>query len=168
MHGVSNRDTHLYPSHNNSSVYLTATTYVRRSGQITNARRCGWTTLWDSALSTPTPALTLLEWLFREQPGSGSTAFVPVSDLSAPACTNRVWPWLPLQPVNVAQKNKPSTMSSSNVQSIDLPMDCTAWRFWMMRQPNGCSTPVPRSSAAKWMVTSRSNDEESMSLMLQK
>ena len=31
-------------------------------------------------------------------------------------------------------------------------MDCTAWRFWTMRQSNGCSTPVPRSSAAKqWL-----------------
>jgi len=40
------------------------------------------------------------------------------------ACTNVVWP--PLQPVSVAQKDKPSTMLSSNVQSIDLLMDCTA------------------------------------------
>jgi len=40
-------------------------------------------------------------------------------------------------------------MLSSNVQSIDLLMDCMAWRFWTMRQPNGCSTPAPRSSAAK-------------------
>jgi len=54
-----------------------------------------------------------------------------------------------LRPVSVAQKNKPSTMSSFNVQSIDLPMDCMAWRFWTMRQPNGCSTPAPKSSAAK-------------------
>jgi len=31
-------------------------------------------------------------------------------------------------------------------------MDCTAWRFWTMRQPNGCSTPAPKSSASKqWM-----------------
>jgi len=51
--------------------------------------------------------------------------------------------------VSVAQKNKPSTMLSSNVQSIDLPMDCMAWRFRMMRQSNGCSTPAPRSSAVK-------------------
>jgi len=29
MHGASNRDTHLYPPHNNSSVHLTTTTYVR-------------------------------------------------------------------------------------------------------------------------------------------
>ena len=44
-----------------------------------------------------------------------------MSDVSAPACTNGVCP--PLRPVSVAQKNKLSTMLSSNVQSIDL---CTA------------------------------------------
>jgi len=49
----------------------------------------------------------------------------------------------------VAQKNKPSTMLSSNVQPIDLLMDCMAWRLWTMRQSNGCSTPAPRSGAAK-------------------
>ena len=52
------------------------------------------------------------------EPGSGSTASEPVSDVSAPACTNGVWP--PLRPVSVLQ-NKPSTMSSSTVQSIDAP-----------------------------------------------
>jgi len=31
-----------------------------------------------------------------------------------------------LRPVSVAQKNKPSAMLSSNVQSIDLPTDCMA------------------------------------------
>jgi len=56
---------------------------------------------------------------------------------------------LPLRPVSVAQKTKPSTMLSSNLQSIDLPTECTAWRFWTMRQPNGCSTPAPKSSVAK-------------------
>jgi len=39
MHGVSNRDTHLYPPHNNPSFYLTITTYVRRTGRITNGKR---------------------------------------------------------------------------------------------------------------------------------
>ena len=223
-------------------------------------------------LSSPTSAPTLLE-PSQEQPGSGSTASAPVSDVSAPACTNEVWP--PLRPVSVAQnkpstvlsitsnpstpwfawpddsgrwdswmaaqhlprdlvqpssglnnslkrrrtlrfcwaiclltsfwqqcwgwsslvlmklletrfhkslrfcwtchwkrherfrsclykwgmtssavvsvaqKNKPSTMLSSNVQSIDLFMNCTAWRFWTMRQLNGCSKPAPRCSAAK-------------------
>ena len=52
----------------------------------------------------------------------------------------------------LAQKNKLSTMSSFNVKYIDFPMDCTAWRFWTMRQPNGCSTSAPRSSAAKLLL----------------
>ena len=47
-------------------------------------------------------------WPSQEEPGSGLTASVPVSCISAPACTNRVWH--PLRPVSVAQKNKPSTM----------------------------------------------------------
>jgi len=42
--------------------------------------------------------------------------FTPGSDVSAPVCTNGVWP--PLRPVSVAQKNKPSTTLSSNVQSM--------------------------------------------------
>ena len=38
---------------------------------------------------------------------------------------------------------------------------CPAWRFWTIKQSIGCSTPSPRSSAAKqWIVTTRSNDEE--------
>jgi len=48
--------------------------------------------------------------------------------------TNGAWPLL--RPVSVAQNNKQSTMLSSNVQSIDLPMDFTAWRLWTMRQSN--------------------------------
>ena len=90
------------------------------------------------------------EWLSQEEPGSGLTASAPVSDVFAPACTNGAWP--PLRPVRVAQKNKPSAMLSSNVQSIDLPMDCTTWRFWTMRQPNGCSTPAPKSGAVKQWI----------------
>jgi len=60
----------------------------------------------------------------KEEPGSALTASTLVADVSTPACINGVWPspW----PVIVAQKNKPSTMLSSNVQSIDLPMDCMA------------------------------------------
>jgi len=41
--GASNRDTHLYPPHNNSSFFLT-TTYVRRTGRIINGMRIGRTT----------------------------------------------------------------------------------------------------------------------------
>jgi len=102
---------------------------------------------------------TLLELACQEEPGYSLTASAPVSDVSAPVCTNGVWP--PLRPVSVAQKNKSSTMLSSNVQSIDLLMDCTAWRFWTMRQSNGCSTSTPRSSAAKqWTERTGSNDDD--------
>ena len=45
-----NRDTHLYPQHNNSSTSLTIITYVRRSGRIINGMRSGRTTPQDSAL----------------------------------------------------------------------------------------------------------------------
>ena len=76
---------------------------------------------------------------------SGFTASAPVSGVSAPACTNGVWP---LRPVSAAQKNKPSTMLSSNAHSIDFRMVGTAWWFWTMRQLNGCSTPAPKSIAA--------------------
>ena len=70
--------------------------------------------------------------------------------------------WPLLRPASVAQKNKPSTMLSSNVQSIDLPMDCMAWRFWMMSQSIGCSKPVLRSSATKQCTerTGLNNDDE--------
>jgi len=75
---------------------------------------------------------------------------------TTPAGANGVWPLL--RPVSVTQKNKLSTMFSTNVQSIDLPMDCTAWRF-CMKQSNGCSTPAPRSSAAKqWFCNSLKQD----------
>jgi len=57
IHGVSNRDTRLYPSHNNSSVHLT-TTYVRRSGWIINGMRSGRTTPQACAFSSQTPAPT--------------------------------------------------------------------------------------------------------------
>jgi len=46
-------------------------------------------------------------------------------------------------------------------QTVDLPMISTARRFWLMRQLNGCSTPAPRSSAAKqWIDRSGSNDND--------
>ena len=108
--------------------------------------RSGRTNPQGSVFSSP-QWHSLPEWPSQEEPVSGWTVSAPVSGVSAPSCSNGVWP--PLRPVNVAQKSKPSTMLSSNVQSIDLSMDCIAWRFWMMRQANGCSAPAPRSSAAK-------------------
>ena len=49
LHGASNRNTHLYSTHSNSSASLT-TTYVRHSGRIINGMRSGRTTPQDSAL----------------------------------------------------------------------------------------------------------------------
>jgi len=62
MHGALNRDTHLHPKHNYSSVHLTTTTYVRRSGRITNGMQSGRTI--PHAFSSPTrvptpPGMTL-------------------------------------------------------------------------------------------------------------
>ena len=68
------------------------------------------------------------EWPSQEESGSSLTASAPMSDVSTSACINGEWP--PLRPMSVAQKNKPSTMLSFNIQSIDLPMDCMAW--WVL------------------------------------
>jgi len=87
-----------------------------------------------------------LEWPSQEQPGFGLIPSAPVSDVSNPTWENGVWS--PLWPMSVAQKNKLSTMLSSNVQSINLLMDCTASSLWMMRQLNGCLTPALGSSAS--------------------
>ena len=95
---------------------------------ITSVTRSGRTTPKDSSFSSTTPAPIPPEWPFEKEAGSGLTASARVSDVSSPACTNGAWP--PLRPVSVAQKIKPSTMLSSNVQSIDLPMACMPWRSW--------------------------------------
>ena len=71
MHGALNRDTHLYPPHSNSAVYLT-TTYVPRSGRLTDGMWSVWTTLRYCAPSSPTSAPTFLEWPCQEQRGFGS------------------------------------------------------------------------------------------------
>ena len=144
MHGASNRDTHLHPLYDNSLVYLTITTYVRRSRRVTSGVRVGEQPYKTLRFFSPTPTPNYSELPSQEEPGSNLTASALVSEVSAIACTSGVWP--PLRSVSVVQKNKLSTMVSSNVQSIELLMDCTARRFWMMRQSNRCSTPAPRSS----------------------
>ena len=91
------------------------------------------------------------EWPSQEEPGSGLTAYAPVSDVSGPGCTNGVWP--PLRLVSVAQKIKSSTMSSSKSNPSTSPRTARPdgsgrWD----RQPNGCSTPALKSSAAKQWI----------------
>jgi len=66
-----------------------------------------------------------------------------VLDVSAPAYTNEVWPFMRI--ARMAQKNRQLTMLFFTFQYNDLPMARKVWRFWMMRHLNGCSTPAPRS-----------------------
>ena len=89
---------------------------------------------------------TTPEWPTKNSLGPASPPLHQCWTLTLMLVQMGVWPLLWL--VSVAQKNKPSTMLSSNVQYIDLPMVCTTWQFWTMRQLNGCSIPAPRSSAA--------------------
>ena len=71
----------------------------------------------DTGTHSPGKALPGTAWVRLNR-------LAPVSGVSALACTNGVWPHL--GPLSVARNNKPSTVLSSNVQSIELPMDCTA------------------------------------------
>ena len=114
-----------------------AQTFASLSAHLTIGCKC-------STLSSPTLAPSPLEWPCQEQPWSGLTVSAPVSDVSVLLVQMG---YGLLCGLSVAQKNKPSTMLSSNVQSIDLLMDCTAWRFWTMRLSNGCSALDPKSSA---------------------
>ena len=110
--------------------------------------------------SSLTSAPTFVECPCQEQREYGLTAWALVLDVSAPAYTNGVWPLLLL--VSVAQKNKWSTMLSSNVKSSNLPMD------WMVRDSNGCSTPAPTSTATRqWIERTGTNDEEEWWLLLE-
>ena len=71
----------------------------------------------DAVLSSQTSTPTPLEWPCQEQRVSSTL----LSDVSAPACRNRVYGvWPLLQVVNVAQKSKPSAMLPFTPQSIDL------------------------------------------------
>jgi len=64
---------------------------------IGDGTRSGWSTLQDSVLSSPTLTATLLELPSEEEPESGLTASTPVSEDSAPAHINGVWPFCGLR-----------------------------------------------------------------------
>jgi len=86
--GITNWGTHFCPPHNNSSVHLSTKKEGQRSGWFTERKRRGWTTLRDSAISSPKSAPIHLEWPWQEQRRFGLTASAPVSELSAPAYRN--------------------------------------------------------------------------------
>ena len=139
MHGVSNQDTHLYLPHTNSSVHLT--TYLRLSGWITDGRQGGWTTLIDCSFipdtDTHPPGITLLRtaWIWLNCFCTGVRCFhsclLKWGMTSSAACK-----------CGADEQTINHVVLQSNVQSIDLPMDCTAWQFLTMRHSKGYLTPV--------------------------
>ena len=108
-----------------------------------------WNAEWadnPTKLSTSIPDTgthTYPEWPSQEAPRSDSTASAPVSVVSAPACTNGVWP--PLRPV---AQNKPPTMSSSTVQFIDPPRTTRPDGSGRWDDETTGSTPAPISRRA--------------------
>jgi len=104
MHGASNRDTHLHPLYDNSLVYLTITTYVRRSRRVTSGVRVGEQPYKTLRFFSPTPTPNYSELPSQEEPGSNLTASALVSEVSAIACTSGVWP--PLRSVKMGAKEQ--------------------------------------------------------------
>ena len=100
MYGASNRDTHLYPPHNNSSVHLTTTTCVQCTGRITNGMRSGRTITQESTFPSPKLVPFPRGDPASEKPWSGLTTSTLISGISAPAFTSRVCS--PLKPMSVA------------------------------------------------------------------
>ena len=113
---------------------LTTTTYVRRSGRITDGTRCGWTTLQRLHTFIPDTGTHPPEWPFQEQPGSGLTASAPVSDVSASACTNGLlcglWVW----------------RRGTNRRPCFPPMPSPSISSWIAR-PDGCGRCDKRMAA---------------------
>jgi len=109
----------------------------------------GCTTLQDFVFSFPTPASpTLLEWPFQQQRGFCLTTSAPVSNVSALACTNSVWP--PLRPVSVVQKNKQwpccPRMSNPSTSPWTARRDSSGWwDNWMAVQHLPWDLVRPRS-----------------------
>jgi len=101
----NNKSTALWADHQWNAEWLDNTTRLR-------------TFISDIGTHPPEMALPIKR-------GTRLTASAPMSDVSAPAYTNGLWPLL--RPVSESQKNKPPTMLSYNVQSTDLHMDCTIW-----------------------------------------
>ena len=144
MHGASNRDTHLYLSHNNSSVYLTTTTYVRRSGRMDHQWNVEWADnparLRTSITGTHPHGMTLLRraWVrlnrLRTAVGRFRSCLYKWGMASSAACE-----------------------CGAEEQTVDhVVLQCPIHRLphglhgltVLDDETNGCSTPASRSSAA--------------------
>ena len=146
---ASNWESHLYLPNNTSSVHLITTTCMWRSVRITNGMRSGQTVTQASALSSPTPSPTPLEWPSQEEPASGLRPsvgrFRSCLYKRGMASFCGLWVW------RRRTNHRPCCPPMSN----PLTSPRTAWPDTSgrpdgsMRQPNDSSTPAPRSSAAK-------------------
>ena len=104
-------------------------------GRITDGNRCSWTTLWDSTLSSPISAPTLLEWPCQGQRWSGLIT-------STCSCLH-----------NLGTAPSVACECGAEEQAVGhLVLHCPIHRppyevhgltFWMTRQWNGCSEPAP-------------------------
>jgi len=126
-------------------------TEVRNTVWITDGMWSCCTTLRDCTFILDIG--TVLEWSCQQHCGSGLTTSIPVSDVFTPY-TNGVWLFCSLWVWCRRTDHWPC------VPSIDLIIQCMAWWFWMTRQLVGCSSHVPRSSAAQQWTRTCSNDEE--------
>ena len=158
IHGVSNRDNHLYPPHNNSLVHLTIITHVRHTGRITDME-CG---VVGQPCKTHFNPDTGTHNLGMAVP---RTASVRLNRLRT--CVGRLRSCL----YKWGMASSAACEFGAEEQTVDHvvlqcpvhrpPVDCTAWRFWIMRQSNGCSTLTSRCRAAKqWSATTRSKEED--------
>jgi len=135
------RDTHLrycqtdhrfITPHNNSSVHINTNAVLWmdhwwNAEWLKNATRLH-TFIPDIGTHLPEMVLLRTEWVWTKPPPHWYRIF--------PLLLAQIGSWPFLQLVSVAQKNRPLIMSST-VQSINLHMDCIAWRFWTMRPSNG-------------------------------
>jgi len=98
------------------------------------------------------------EWPSQEEPGSGSTAFASVSDISAPACRNGICP--PLRPVSLVHKNNrgpccPPMSNSSTSPWTARPDDSGWWDNGMAAQHLPRDLVRPSSGENNWLKRRR-------------
>jgi len=165
MHVATNRDTHLCPPHI-SSVYLT-TTYVLRSGRITNGMRSGRNNPTKLLIFIPnTGTGTHTHRIDPPKKSLGPAQPPPHRCRTSPLLLVQMryglvcglWVW------RRRTNRRPCVLQCQIHQPAHT--DCIASRFWTMRQLNGCSKSAPRSSAPKQRFKQLAQKKEMVQLLL--
>ena len=132
------------------TVHLTTTKYVRRTGRINNGMRSGWYFHPWHRHHPPGMALPRTAWVRLNRLRTGVGRFSSCLYKWGMACSAAC---------ELAQKNKPSTMLFSNVQSVDLLM--TARPGGSGRWGNRMAAQhLPRDLVRPSRIRNRSKDEE--------